>query len=232
MIILVSAHWEEDVPTITSSSQPPLIYDYYGFPREAYKIEYPAKGHPTFAQRLQDHMTSEGIVGTKCSDRRGFDHGMFVPMKLMYPNADIPCIQLSLVSSLDPKVHIDIGQAVQKFTQEVDENVLVIGSGFSFHNLQAFFDKSNDGSILKKNVDFDSWLQQTVTSKDISEEKRKSSLLNWESEAPYGRYCHPREEHLLPLHVCYGVTGRASDDAFSLNILGKRASMFLWNEKG
>ena len=229
VVLLISAHWEEEVVTITSSSNPPLIYDYYGFAKEAYDIKYPARGHPEFAQRLHDHMTREGIQ-TRCSESRGFDHGVFVPMKIMYPNADIPCVQLSLVSSLDPKAHIEIGRAIQNYQCADDENLLVIGSGFSFHNINAFFDQSDvDGSISEKNIAFESWLQKTITCKETSEENRENALLNWDNEAPSARFCHPREEHLLPLHVCYGATGRASDESISLSIMGKRASMFLWN---
>ena len=226
VILLISAHWEEDIPTITGASAPSLLYDYYGFPDKAYQIQYPAKGQPDFANRLKEQLHKEGIK-TNLSLERGFDHGMFVPLKIMYADADVPCVQLSLSSSLDAKFHIQMGRAIQNLPLLEEEQVLLIGSGFSFHNLRAFFAQTN-ADIDKKNQDFDTWLQATMTSKAISEQDRENALINW-SAAPSAEFCHPRSEHLLPLHVCYGAAGRASDEVFSLQILEKQASMFLWN---
>mmetsp|Transcript_31871 Transcript_31871/g.46895 ORF Transcript_31871/g.46895 Transcript_31871/m.46895 type:complete len:278 (+) Transcript_31871:75-908(+) len=225
VILMLSAHWEEDIPTFTAASDPPLIYDYYGFPEESYEIQYPAKGLPDFARRLKEQLQKEGIK-TNLSFDRGFDHGMFVPLKIMYPNADIPVVQLSLATSLDPEFHIAMGRAIRKLPYD-SNNVLLIGSGFSFHNMKAFFAQPN-ADITQKNRDFDNWLQATISSKDMSEEDRQKNLIHW-NEAPSAEFCHPRNEHLLPLHVCYGAAGRASDEAFSLQILDKQASMFLWN---
>ena len=134
-IIVISAHWEEAEPTITSAAVPALIYDYYGFPKESYDIEYPAPGEPLLAHKVFDLLETHGIKST-LTDQRGFDHGVFVPLKMMYPDANIPCIQLSLVHGLQPLEHIQIGKALAGL---MGENVLVIGSGFSFHNLNAFF---------------------------------------------------------------------------------------------
>ncbi|KAL9184773.1 hypothetical protein ACHAXT_012743 [Thalassiosira profunda] len=226
-ILLISAHWEEALPALTSSPHPPLIYDYYGFPEESYAIEYPAEGCPKLARQLQAHLTEAGVEA-RCDEKRGFDHGLFVPLKIMFPEADVPCVQLSLATSLDPKVHLEMGRALRSFLYEGD-NLLIVGSGFSFHNMKAFFDKS-DGSTMQRNVEFDDWLQTTMASGDVSEESRERALLEWE-RAPQARFCHPREEHLLPLHVCYGAAGRAVDEAFSLTILEKKASMFLWKAR-
>jgi 4,5-DOPA dioxygenase extradiol len=226
VILLVSAHWEEDIPTLTAASAPPLIYDYHGFPEESYEIQYPARGQPDFARRLKEQLQKEGIK-TNLSFDRGFDHGMFVPLKIMYPNGDVPCIQLSLGSSLDPEFHISVGRAMRGLTFDGD-NILLVGSGFSFHNMKAFFARPNN-DIAQKNRDFDSWLQATMMSKDMSEEDREKALIHW-NEAPSAEFCHPRNEHLLPLHVCYGAAGRASDEAFSLQIFDKQASMFLWRQ--
>ena len=132
-IIVISAHWEEDRPTITSGVAPALIYDYYGFPKEAYDIEYPAPGEPLLAQKIFDLLEEQGIEAV-LADQRGFDHGVFVPLKLMYPEADIPCVQVSLVRGLEPAEHIRLGKAL---TGLREEPVLIIGSGFSFHNLNA-----------------------------------------------------------------------------------------------
>jgi aromatic ring-opening dioxygenase catalytic subunit (LigB family) len=141
----------------------------------------------------------------------------------MYPEADIPCIQLSLIDSLDPSAHIALGKAVSDID---DEGLLVIGSGFSFHNLKAFF---NDAASQPddRNVAFERWLVNTCCARDLDEVERARRLTAWES-APHARYCHPREEHLLPLHVCYGMTNRAAEAVVELSILKKKASFYFW----
>jgi aromatic ring-opening dioxygenase catalytic subunit (LigB family) len=221
-IILVSAHWEEASPTITLGDNPSLIYDYYGFPKQAYEIQYPAPGEPDLARTVFSLLSDKGIESI-LDDKRGFDHGLFVPLKIMYPKADVPCIQLSLVKSLDPGVHIKIGEALSGLEYE---NLLVIGSGFSFHNMKAFFAPSTI-ETQSMNESFEQWLIETCSNPKIDEIKRTNRLVNWQN-APSARYCHPREEHLLPLHVCYGVAKRACRNFFELNILGKKASVYLW----
>ncbi len=221
-IILVSAHWEEVSPTITLGANPSLIYDYYGFPKQAYEIQYPAPGEPNLARTVFSLLNDKGIESI-LDDKRGFDHGLFVPLKIMYPKADVPCIQLSLVKSLDPRVHIKIGEALSGLEYE---NLLVIGSGFSFHNMKAFFAPSTI-ETQSKNESFEHWLIETFSDPKLDEIDRTNRLVNWEN-APSARYCHPREEHLLPLHVCYGVAKRACREFFDLNILGKKASVFHW----
>ena len=221
-IIVISAHWEEEIPCITYGERPPLIYDYYGFPKESYDIKYPAKGEPNLANGIHSRLSEKGIEA-RLDKQRGFDHGLFVPLKIMYPDADIPCVQLSLVSSLDPKEHIQIGAALAGIERE---RLLIIGSGFSFHNLKAFFAPSNPES-KHMNASFEAWLVDTCSNLNIDENERMHRLENWE-QAPFARYCHPREEHLLPLLVCYGVAQRACSKVFQLNILGKKASTYLW----
>ena len=221
-ILLISAHWEEKQPTVTGSAHPGLIYDYYGFPDEAYDVEYPAPGEPHLAQEVSSLLEARGLQPV-FDDSRGFDHGMFVPLKLMYPEADIPCVQLSLVNNLDPGLHIQIGEALAGIQHE---NLLIIGSGFSFHNMKAFFSSGNDRDKAMNDA-FETWLTKTCCSEDMDEAVRNQLLINWE-EAPYARFCHPREEHLLPLYVCYGVNTCASRESFRLKILGKSASCYLW----
>ena len=133
-IIVISAHWEENKPTITSGATPSLIYDYYGFPNESYDIRYPAPGDPLLAHKIFRLLNGSGIEAV-LDEQRGFDHGVFVPLKIMFPDADIPCVQLSLVKSLNPLEHIRIGKALAGLK---DDNVLIIGSGSSFHNIKAF----------------------------------------------------------------------------------------------
>jgi aromatic ring-opening dioxygenase catalytic subunit (LigB family) len=221
-IVLVSAHWEQPVFTVTSGRQPQQIYDYYGFPDESYEIQYCPPGFPELAQDIARRVSASGIP-VVADARRGFDHGLFVPLKIMYPDADIPCIQISLKTTLDPASHIELGMQLSYLK---DEKVLVIGSGFSFHNMKAFFSQPDDESG-RMNSEFEDWLAYTCMNDELSEAERKDRLIHWVG-APHARYCHPREEHLLPLHTCYGVAGHAAIRHYSLNILNKKASMIAW----
>ena len=221
-VIVISAHWETEIPTLTHAAFPSLIYDYYGFPDAAYSIAYPAPGDPLLADEVSWQLKSQRLENL-LDDARGFDHGMFVPLKIMYPDADIPCIQLSLVKGLDPALHIRIGQALTHLDRG---NLLIVGSGFSFHNMKAFFSPSDERDDM--NEAFQKWLAETCSDNALREAERSKRLLHWEN-APYARYCHPRAEHLLPLHVCYGAAGRACDTVFEPTILGVKANIFLWN---
>ncbi|MFU8826917.1 MAG: DODA-type extradiol aromatic ring-opening family dioxygenase [Brevefilum sp.] len=220
-ILVVSAHWEEPVPTLLGAAQPPMFYDYYGFPPQAYQINYPANGHPDLAVRIASVLKQAGIPA-HIDPKRGFDHGLFIPLSLMYPQADIPALQLSLQQGLSPQAHLGLGKALRGLEEE---NLLVIGSGFSFHNMSAFF-HHDPAMITPRNNAFQDWLINTITA-DIPQTERLSRLENWET-APYARYCHPREEHLLPLHVCAGMAGRAGQVIFDDIILGVRCAAFLW----
>jgi len=221
-ILVISAHWEEDVATLTSGAKPGIIYDYYGFPEASYKIRYPCPGQPELAAEVHGLLSNAGIDARLDADR-GFDHGLFVPLKIMYPEADIPCIQLSLVKGLDPADHIEIGRALAYIGRP---GLLVVGSGFSFHNMKAFF-TPDSADTRAMNVAFDEWLIDTLSAADTDEADRAQKLTDWQ-QAPFARYCHPREEHLLPLHVCYGMAQSACSEYFELEILHKKASMYLW----
>ena len=221
-VVVVSAHWEERIPSITSGPNPALIYDYYGFPTESYSIQYPANGHPDLAALLHHKLTNARIE-SRLDHGRGFDHGLFVPLKIMYPDADIPCVQLSLVRTLDPAQHIAIGQALGDLS---GQGVLVIGSGFSFHNLKAFFNPETEES-RQLNHAFEAWLLDACTNSAYREDDRETLLVQW-ATAPGARFAHPREEHLLPLHVCYGVAQGPSCQSFELTIMGRKSSMYLW----
>lgn len=221
-ILVISAHWEEAVPTVTSGSHPPLIYDYAGFPSEAYSITYSCQGEPVLASQVCQALEQAGIP-SELDEQRGFDHGLFVPLKLMYPQADIPCVQLSLVKSLDAETHLSIGRALQALDYD---NLLVIGSGFSFHNMRAFFAAATP-EIQARNQAFEDWLEETCGDTTLQEPERAERLAQWE-RAPHARFCHPREEHLLPLHVCYGLANKPCDTHISATILGKQSGMFYW----
>lgn len=225
-IIVISAHWEAPMATITGAAQPPLIYDYNGFPPESYEISYPAPGLPTLANRLQQALTDAGIASV-VDPKRGYDHGMFVPLKLLYPEADIPVLQLSLLDHLDAEAHLRLGQTL---AQLETEELLIIGSGFSFHNMRAFYQSSADADAQAntQNQAFENWLKETMQSEALSETERWQRLANWQ-QAPGARFCHPREEHLLPLHVCYGVAQRSCDYYEQVLVLGKKAALFYWS---
>lgn len=221
-IVVVSAHWEEESIRITSASKPELLFDYHNFPPHTYEYEYAAAGEPDLARRMQSMLKQSGIDAKLDADR-GLDHGVFVPLMLMYPDADIPCLQISLSSSLDAMEHIQIGRALAELKHE---NLLIIGSGFSFHNMRAFMEKSDD-SIDLQNREFEDWLQNVCCDKKVSEDARSSKLADW-ALAPHARYCHPREEHLLPLHVCYGIAQTPASVVFNGKVNGFLTKAYQW----
>jgi 4,5-DOPA dioxygenase extradiol len=220
-ILVVSAHWEERRATLFGARHPALLYDYYGFPEAAYQITYPAPGSPELVTRVAD-ILQKSHIATHIDPQRGFDHGVFIPLKLMYPDAEIPTLQLSLVRGLDPAAHLALGTALRDW---LPKKLLVVGSGFSFHNLGAFSwhgrtapDPANDA--------FQEWLIEVCTG-PLPQAEREHRLIAWE-QAPAARYCHPREEHLLPLHVCLGLAGTPGEVVFDDYILGKRSVAFVW----
>ena len=221
-ILVISAHWEEREPTLLGAEKPSLFYDYYGFPDEAYNITYPAPGNLKLVGRVKE-MLQKNNFSIRIDNERGYDHGVFIPLKLMYPEADIPVAQLSLVRGLNPATHMALGNALRGL---LSENVLVIGSGFSFHNQNAFFGNPTGGADAR-NEAFQNWLIETVTS-PLTQGEREQRLIHWES-APNARYCHPREEHLLPIHVCQGLANESGKLIFNDEILGKRGVGFLWD---
>jgi len=220
-ILVISAHWEEGTATLLGSPAPPMFYDYYGFPAETYEITYPAPGSPGLAERITS-LLGKNNIQARIDPKRGFDHGLFIPLKMMYPKAEIPALQLSLLQGLDPKAHIDLGKALRDL---LAENILVVGSGFSFHNMMAFW-RQRSGSQDSSNDEFQNWLIEVVTG-SVSQAEREQRLIEWQ-KAPSARYCHPREEHLLPLHVCVGLANKSGTTIFDDYILGKRAVAFLW----
>ncbi|MDX9846374.1 MAG: class III extradiol ring-cleavage dioxygenase [Tenuifilaceae bacterium] len=220
-IIVVSAHWEEDVPSIVASPNPSLLYDYYGFPMEAYEIEYSFPGNIQLANRIKD-LFGENRMPVSVDAKRGLDHGVFIPLLLMYPGEVIPVTQISLIRGLDPTIHLTIGKVLN---QLINENILIIGSGFSFHNMRAF-DWTGGNTPDEKNDGFQDWLVDVCTG-SYTQDERDYKLQNW-ATAPNARYCHPREEHLIPLHVCCGAAQKKGEVIFDNYILGKRAIAVKW----
>lgn len=220
-IIVFSAHWEEEVITVQSGENPDIMYDYYGFPKEAYEIKYPCKGNPQLAFEIAE-LLGESNIPCRLDDKRPYDHGSYIPLKMMYPDADIPVIQISLNKNLDPLTHLETGRALRSL---LNENILVIGSGFSFHNMRKFdFGGQNTEDIL--NDEFQDSLIAICT--EIKDESKKWKLIAEWDKLPGAGYCHPREEHLVPLFVCAGLAGDPGIKIFDDYILGKRATAFLW----
>jgi aromatic ring-opening dioxygenase catalytic subunit (LigB family) len=194
-MVVVSAHWEAKVPTVMTAPRPPILYDYYGFPPESYEITWPAPGDPKLAARVRTLLEGAGVP-TAEDARRGFDHGTFIPLKLTFPDADVPTIQLSLEEGLDPVRHLAIGRALAPLR---DEGVLLVGSGMSYHNLRMFGRPEARADAEA----FDVWMQHAAVAEPAA---RDSELTRW-AAAPAARRAHPREEHLLPLMVMAGAAG-------------------------
>lgn len=192
-LLVVSAHWEAPVATIMTSSRPPMLYDYTGFAPKAYELQWPAPGAPDLVDRVTSLLARAGFQ-TDTDSTRGFDHGTFVPLMLAPPEADVPILQVSLIGTLDPAEHIALGRALAPLR---DEGILLVGSGNSYHNMRGF----GHAESTEPSRRFDSWLADAVCRPPA---ERERLLIDWE-RAPAARHCHPREEHLLPLHVMMGA---------------------------
>ena len=214
-LLVVSAHWEERVPTVMTSPNPPILYDYYGFPPASYQITWPAPGDPALAARVQALLGAAGFE-TATDASRGFDHGTFIPFKLTYPEADIPTVQLSLKACLDPTEHLAMCLALAPLR---DEGFFLLGSGMTYHNMRGF----RDPSAAAAAEEFDAWLRQTGTLEPAERDRR---LADW-ARAPSARRAHPREEHLIPFMVIAGAAGADRGTvAYNGQMFGKRLSAY------
>jgi aromatic ring-opening dioxygenase catalytic subunit (LigB family) len=213
-LLVVSAHWEQPVATVLAHEQPDLLFDYSGFPAHTYELTWPAAGEPELAGRVRGLLGEAGIASAE-DRQRGFDHGVFIPLKVAYPEAAIPTVQLSLVAGLDPAQHLAIGRALAPLR---DEGVLIIGSGMSYHDMRGF----NRPGSLAISQQFDGWLNEVCVDPAV----REAALTEWEA-GPAGRRCHPREEHLLPLMVAAGAaSGEAGRRVFQGEVMGVVVSAF------
>ncbi|HEY4332133.1 MAG TPA: class III extradiol ring-cleavage dioxygenase [Ilumatobacteraceae bacterium] len=192
-ILAVSGHWEEREFTVQTHPNPPMYYDYGGFPAHTYRIQYPAPGSPVVAGRIGELLTAAGIP-VLFDAERGFDHGVFAPLFVSYPNADVPILQLSLKKGYDPAEHLAVGRALAPLR---DEGVLIVGSGFTYHNLRNFGPAGTQASAT-----FERWLTAALVDAPVDE--RTELLLHWDS-APSARVSHPAEDHLIPLMVAVGA---------------------------
>jgi aromatic ring-opening dioxygenase catalytic subunit (LigB family) len=197
-ILAISGHWEAPGFTVSTAAQPPMEYDYSGFPPETYQIRYPAPGAPELAARVKQLVQDSGLAVGE-DPERGFDHGVFVPLSLMYPQADIPVVMLSLQAGYDPATHLRVGDALAPLR---DEGVLIVGTGLTYHNMRGF----GSAGAAAVSADFEAYLRSAIGQDDTGE--RNQMLVDWES-APSARQAHPREDHLLPLMV---VAGAAQQD--------------------
>jgi aromatic ring-opening dioxygenase catalytic subunit (LigB family) len=216
-VLVISGHWEADPVAVNVQTRPPLLFDYYGFPDHTYQLKYPAPGDPQLAADVRTLLSASGIPSTE-EHQRGLDHGVFVPFLMVFPNADVPVVQLSLKQGLGPEAHLQLGAALAPLR---DRGVLIVGSGMSFHNLRV---RSMDNALIPGSQLFDDWLGQTVCQSDI--QVRNAGLANW-SQAPAARYAHPREEHLMPLLVAAGAAqGDVGVRTFNDVMMGWRISGF------
>jgi aromatic ring-opening dioxygenase catalytic subunit (LigB family) len=216
-ILVISAHWECDEPTVLCEENYSLLYDYYGFPEHTYRLTYPARGDATVGARVQALLAQAGFA-PQTEHERGLDHGIFIPFKLIYPDADIPIVQLSLCHDLDPARHLAIGLALSSLR---DEGVLIVGSGLSYHNLRDFF--SPNAAANQASAQFDAWLGKAISAAPA---ERERLLMQWEAAAG-ARACHPRSEHLLPLMVVAGAAGAdAGHISYREQLMGKTVSAY------
>lgn len=191
-ILMISGHWEEDNVAIMASPNPPMIYDYSGFPPETYQIKYSAPGAPGLARKAQELLAAAGIPA-QLNHTQGFDHGTFAPLEIMYPAAEMPIFQISLLKSYDPSTHFAVGRALASLR---NEGVMIIGSGLSYHNLGLLGPQAKQPSHA-----FDTWLRDALA---LAPKGRADAITHW-MNAPFARVCHPQEDHFVPLFVALGA---------------------------
>ncbi|HMA32101.1 MAG TPA: 4,5-DOPA dioxygenase extradiol [Casimicrobiaceae bacterium] len=198
-VLVSSAHWETALPMVTGSARPETIHDFGGFPQALYEIRYPARGNPDLATEVVRLLKNAGITAG-IDGCRGLDHGVWVPLRWMYPDADIPVIQLSVSPARGTAHHLALGRALQPLRET---GVLIVGSGHATHNLRDWIVNRGRGEPLRYAVDFTQWLEQRLNAHD------DAALTHYRDEAPDAARAHPTEEHYLPLLVAYGAAGSA-----------------------
>nr|WP_316653543.1 class III extradiol ring-cleavage dioxygenase [uncultured Gellertiella sp.] len=219
-VLVVSGHWEkEPVVTVSTAARPGMLFDYYNFPPHTYELSYPAPGAPDIARHIQAVLAEAGIQ-SRGDENRGFDHGVFVPFMLIYPEADVPLVMISLDNDLSADTHLKLGAALEKLR---DEDILIVGSGMSYHNMRKF--RSDDPDHVAEAIRFDRWLTDAVENPDAG--TRNEQLGQW-SGNPDARACHvPDHDHLVPLFVAAGAAGKdAGRKIFETHFLGKPYSAY------
>src|SRR5579871_826217 len=206
-ILIVSGHWESEGFAFTTAAKPPLLFDYYGFPPHTYQLRYDAPGDPALAQAASTLVAGAGFK-TGADSERGYDHGVFVPLKVAFPDATIPVVAMSLDYRLDPEQHLAAGRALAPLRQD---GILIVGSGMSFHNMRGY----RDARFTPVSEGFDGWLTNAVES---SADDRAAKLKAWEA-APGARLSHPDAEHLLPLMVAAGASDERGSKVYSEHVM-------------
>lgn len=205
-ILVISAHWGTDIPTVSRAVEPETIHDFYGFPAELYELHYFAPGAPAMAQAAADALRQAGIAAQP-DETHGLDHGAWVPLRFMFPEADIPVAQLSLQPEKDPAWHIALGRALRPLREQ---GVLIVGSGSITHNLRAIFKHPQGEPAPGWVTEFRDWIAERIEAGDLE------ALAEYRSRAPHAAQNHPTDEHLLPLFVALGAANRI-DSAQHLN---------------
>jgi aromatic ring-opening dioxygenase catalytic subunit (LigB family) len=195
-VLVISAHWEAANFSVATGTSPGMEYDYGGFPAHTYRISYPAPGDPVLAARALEMIAAAGIKAVAAPDK-GYDHGAFVPLSLLYPDADLPVVMISIKSGYDPKEHLALGRALAPLRES---GVLIVGSGLNYHNMRGF----NQERSTEDATAFTGYLNEAIALENVHE--RDEKLLHWEG-APRARSAHPREDHLMPLLVAAGAAG-------------------------
>ena len=219
-VLVVSGHWEKEPKVaVSTAAQPGMLYDYYNFPPHTYELKYPAPGAPAIAEHVRSVLGEAGIE-TRADAERGFDHGVFIPFMLIYPEADVPLVMISLDNDLSAETHLKLGKALQRLREE---DVLIVGSGMSYHNMRKF--RSDEPDHVAEAKRFDRWLTEAVEEPDA--EARNARLARWD-ENPDARACHvPDHDHLVPLFVAAGAAGSdRGAKIFETSFLGKPYSAY------
>jgi 4,5-DOPA dioxygenase extradiol len=218
-ILISSAHWETNLPMLTGSDKPETIHDFYNFPEPLYRLRYPAPGAPHVAKRAQALLKEAGFTAG-IDGCRGLDHGAWSPLLYMYPDADIPVVQISVQPALGPRHHVELGRAVRALTAE---NVLIIGSGHMTHNLRDWARGAGQPAPYAR--EFQQWVKERLEARDVE------TLVDYRSRSPHGVRAHPTDEHFLPLFFAYGAGGEAAEpervyDAIDSGVLAMDAYVF------
>ena len=212
-IVVISAHWEAGGPVVTANPAPSLVFDYYGFPPHTYELRYPVPGDPALADAVVRLLGDDGF-SARTDPERGLDHGVFVPFMLIYPEADVPIVQVSMDPGMDPGLHLRMGRALAPLRRD---NVLIVGSGLSSHNLPLM----RGNTELDGSAEFNRWLVEAC---GLPPDRRRRALAGWSEAVPSARHVHPREDHLIPLMVAAGAAGDdAGNCVFHDRVLGADA---------
>lgn len=213
-ILIISGHWETDGFTVTGSSNPGLVFDYYGFPEHTYHLSYDAPGAPELAQKVAGLLAAAGLP-SRIDPTRGLDHGVFVPLKVAFPDADIPVVELSVDRGLDPALHLAAGRALAPLR---DEGVLIVATGMSFHNMRGY----NDPRFTIPSEQFDAWLTESLALPGPARDER---LKSWD-QAPAARLSHPEAEHFIPVMIAAGAAAGPAEKIYSEHVLRTAISGF------